>query len=111
MKDSQIQSSHAYLVCDSLIMCSDPEDLRRRASWDGASGTSRQTLLSELQRTFLRLISVMMSTNFGTRLYTLYDNDPFPATFSFIDTVEILSKRALPISQCADECYFFLAVL
>lgn len=42
--------SYAYHVYDSLIMCSDPEDLRRRASWDGASGTSRRVLLSELQR-------------------------------------------------------------
>ncbi|KAG7092657.1 hypothetical protein E1B28_008993 [Marasmius oreades] len=34
----------------SLIMCSDPEDVRRRADWDGASGTSRLHLLNDLQR-------------------------------------------------------------
>ncbi|KAF9265565.1 WD40 repeat-like protein [Marasmius fiardii PR-910] len=34
----------------SLIMCSDPEDVRRRAEWDGASGTSRLQLLNDLQR-------------------------------------------------------------
>ncbi|KAF9532157.1 WD40 repeat-like protein [Crepidotus variabilis] len=32
----------------SLIMCSEPEDLRNRAGWDGASGTSRQHLLDTL---------------------------------------------------------------
>ncbi|KAF9558038.1 WD40 repeat-like protein [Agrocybe pediades] len=32
----------------SLIMCSEPEDLRRRAGWDGASGTSRHQLLETL---------------------------------------------------------------
>ncbi|KAK7054652.1 hypothetical protein VNI00_003115 [Paramarasmius palmivorus] len=34
----------------NLIMCSDPEDVRQRAGWDGASGTSRRELLSELHR-------------------------------------------------------------
>jgi len=29
-------------------MCSEPEDLRRRAFWDGAAGTSRQRLLNTL---------------------------------------------------------------
>lgn len=33
---------------ESFIMCSDPEDLRKRAGWDGASGTSRQQLLDTL---------------------------------------------------------------
>lgn len=32
----------------SLIMCSEPEDVRRRANWDGASGTSRRQLLDTL---------------------------------------------------------------
>ncbi|KDR73582.1 hypothetical protein GALMADRAFT_620676 [Galerina marginata CBS 339.88] len=32
----------------SLIMCSEPEDLRNRAGWDGASGTSRHQLLDTL---------------------------------------------------------------
>ncbi|CAG8461355.1 8445_t:CDS:2, partial [Ambispora leptoticha] len=31
-------------------MCSNAEDLKRRAEWDGASGTSRQKLLLELQK-------------------------------------------------------------
>ncbi|KAL6301773.1 WD40 repeat-like protein [Sparassis latifolia] len=34
----------------SLMMCSDPDDLRQRAGWDGASGSSRRQLLVNLQR-------------------------------------------------------------
>ncbi|KAF8226747.1 WD40 repeat-like protein [Tricholoma matsutake] len=34
----------------SFIMCSEPDDLRQRASWDGASGSSRRLLLNSLQR-------------------------------------------------------------
>ncbi|GAA5986718.1 hypothetical protein JCM11641_007751 [Rhodosporidiobolus odoratus] len=33
----------------SLIMCMSPDDLRLRAGWDGAGGSSRQQLLVELQ--------------------------------------------------------------
>jgi WD40 repeat protein len=33
----------------SLMMRSDPQDLRRRASWDGVSGISRRQLLDDLQ--------------------------------------------------------------
>lgn len=31
-----------------LLMCNTPEQLKGKADWDGAAGTSRQTLLSEL---------------------------------------------------------------
>lgn len=31
-------------------MCSEPEDLRQRAGWDGASGNSRRKLLANLHR-------------------------------------------------------------
>ncbi|KAG8904251.1 hypothetical protein FRB99_002035 [Tulasnella sp. 403] len=37
-------------ILSSLMMCTDPEDLRERAKWDGAEGTSRRKLLSDLQR-------------------------------------------------------------
>ncbi|KAF9447666.1 WD40 repeat-like protein [Macrolepiota fuliginosa MF-IS2] len=33
----------------SLLMCSDPEELRQRTGWDGASGSSRHQLLDDLQ--------------------------------------------------------------
>ncbi|KAJ7709607.1 WD40 repeat-like protein [Mycena rosella] len=34
----------------SLMMCSEPEDLRQRAGWDGAAGHSRRILLDNLHR-------------------------------------------------------------
>ncbi|KAI0672732.1 WD40 repeat-like protein [Trametes maxima] len=34
----------------SLMMCSDPSDLRHQVGWDGAGGTSRRRLLMDLQR-------------------------------------------------------------
>ncbi|OJT04343.1 WD repeat-containing protein 26 [Trametes pubescens] len=34
----------------SLMMCSDPADLRSQVAWDGAGGTSRRRLLMDLQR-------------------------------------------------------------
>ncbi|KAI8982846.1 WD40 repeat-like protein [Trametes punicea] len=34
----------------SLMMCSDPVDLRQQVGWDGASGASRRRLLMDLQR-------------------------------------------------------------
>ena len=92
-------------------MCSDPEDLRRRASWDGASGTSRRTLLTELQRKLLCPSFQGDVNKHYNRFYTLYDDDSFPPTRRSIDTVEILSKRTLLISQRSDECCVFLIVL
>jgi hypothetical protein len=58
---AQLQSLTAYvqvlasmsffltLRFSSLMMCSDPADLRQRAGWDGAGETSRRKLLANLQ--------------------------------------------------------------
>ncbi|KAG2041820.1 hypothetical protein BDR03DRAFT_680239 [Suillus americanus] len=40
------------------MMCSDPQDLRRRASWDGVSGISRRQLLNDLRRQYEMEISL-----------------------------------------------------
>jgi len=53
-------------VLSSLVMCTSTEDLRIRAEWDGAGGTSRHQLLSDLQ--VLISPSVMIPEN---RLSTL----------------------------------------
>lgn len=37
----------------SLMMCTNVEDLRERAGWDGAAGHSRRRLLVNLQRMHL----------------------------------------------------------
>ncbi|KAF5315776.1 hypothetical protein D9611_004875 [Ephemerocybe angulata] len=42
-----VDPDHLHTL-SSLIMCSEPEDLRRRADWDGAAGLSRQRLLNTL---------------------------------------------------------------
>ncbi|KAK0635741.1 WD40-repeat-containing domain protein [Bombardia bombarda] len=34
----------------SLLMCQSPDDLKKKAAWDGAFGTSREILLSQLSR-------------------------------------------------------------
>ena len=51
VRSYSVQDFIDFLEC-SLIMCSTPEDLRRRAGWDGARGTSRMRLLNNLQSAF-----------------------------------------------------------
>lgn len=46
-------------------MCPTPEDLRNRARWDGAQGSSRQDLLSELSRTSENRCPEQMLTTTG----------------------------------------------
>ncbi|KAL5529369.1 hypothetical protein ACEPAG_5354 [Sanghuangporus baumii] len=75
----------------SLIMCSNAEDLRQRAKWDGAAGTSRRTLLSSLQR-FISPSIMMPQRRFAAlieqafayqRMNCLYHNTPYaPESFS-----------------------------
>ncbi|KAH7889566.1 WD40 repeat-like protein [Phlebopus sp. FC_14] len=72
----------------SFIMCSDPEDLRRRASWDGVSGLSRQTLLSDLQQfipsaTMIpqrRFAALLTQSRFYQRERCIYHNTCMNAT-------------------------------
>ncbi|PKS05340.1 hypothetical protein jhhlp_008714, partial [Lomentospora prolificans] len=55
---SVLRSELTPLQCDTtrvhflstLLMCQSIDDLKARAEWDGAEGTSRQTLLSELSK-------------------------------------------------------------
>ncbi|KAK7037966.1 WD-domain-containing protein, partial [Favolaschia claudopus] len=44
-----VDSEQLHML-SSLMMCSEPEDLRRRAGWDGAAGNSRRILLDQLHR-------------------------------------------------------------
>ncbi|KAJ6525716.1 WD40-repeat-containing domain protein [Mycena capillaripes] len=44
-----VDSEQLHML-SSLMMCSEPEDLRRRAEWDGAAGNSRRILLENLHR-------------------------------------------------------------
>ncbi|KAG2158482.1 WD40 repeat-like protein [Suillus bovinus] len=75
----------------SLMMCSDPQDLRRRASWDGASGNSRRRLLEDLQH-YIPSSTMIPQRRFSTllaqsreyqRQRCLYHNSPVdPSSFS-----------------------------
>ncbi|KAI0437697.1 WD40-repeat-containing domain protein [Xylaria telfairii] len=44
------QNTQKLHFLSGLIMCQSMDELRSKASWDGANGRSRQTLLSELSR-------------------------------------------------------------
>ena len=47
---NELSLTPCLFIIISLIMCSDAEDLRQRAGWDGAYGNSRLKLLANLQR-------------------------------------------------------------
>lgn len=68
----------------SLIMCSEPEDLRQRAGWDGASGASRMHLLDNLHRYIpssvmipqRRLATLLQQSRIYQRQRCVYHNLP-----------------------------------
>jgi hypothetical protein len=44
------QNTDRLHLLTSLVLCSSIEDVMQQASWDGTNGTSREQLLTELQR-------------------------------------------------------------
>lgn len=84
-------SSDQLHTLSSLIMCSDTQDLRRRALWDGASSLSRQALLADLQQ-FIPSSAMIPQRRFATLLTQarhyqrercIYHNAPMnPSSFS-----------------------------
>ncbi|KAI6150688.1 WD40 repeat-like protein [Pisolithus tinctorius] len=60
-------SSEQLHALSSLIMCSDAQELRRRALWDGASGASRKALLTDLQE-FIPSATMIPQRRFATLL-------------------------------------------
>lgn len=56
-------------------MCSNADDLRHRAKWDGVRGSSRRNLLSQLQRTCSYHPFNHTDVNDGTRLRQAFDDD------------------------------------
>ncbi|KAJ6597194.1 WD40 repeat-like protein [Mycena vulgaris] len=55
-------------ILSSLMMCSEPEDLRQRAGWDGAAGNSRRILLDNLHR-YIPPSIMVPPRRFSTLLY------------------------------------------
>lgn len=91
-------------VLSSLMMCSGPEDLRRRASWDGASGTSRRQLLDDLQH-YIPSSIMIPQRRFSTlltqsRLYQrhrcIYHNSPGDSTSFSLFSNHMCDKEAFP---------------
>lgn len=91
-------------VLSSLMMCSDPEDLRRRASWDGASGTSRRQLLDDLQHYIpssimipqRRFSTLLTQSREYQRHHCLYHNSPVePSSFSLFSD-HTCNKESFP---------------
>ncbi|KAJ7343183.1 WD40 repeat-like protein [Mycena albidolilacea] len=86
----EVDSEHLHIL-SSLMMCSEPEDLRRRAGWDGAAGNSRRILLENLHRYIppsimvppRRFSTLLHQANEFQRQQCVYHNTPSsPAGFS-----------------------------
>ncbi|KAI0797559.1 WD40 repeat-like protein [Abortiporus biennis] len=98
-----IDSEHLHSL-SSLLMCSDPSDLRQRAGWDGISGSSRRKLLMNLQR-YIPSSVMIPQRRFSTlldqaRLYQqnrcLYHNAPTNARTFSLYTDHLCDKDAFP---------------
>ncbi|KAF9059529.1 WD40 repeat-like protein [Rhodocollybia butyracea] len=72
----------------SLIMCTEPEDIRQRAGWDGASGQSRKQLLLDLHR-FIpasvmipqrRFLTLLQQAHEDQLRRCIYHNTPLEST-------------------------------
>ncbi|KAH9930616.1 WD40 repeat-like protein [Fomitopsis serialis] len=88
----------------SLMMCSNPEDLRQRAGWDGASGHSRRRLLGNLQR-YIPSSVMIPQRRFATLLdqarayqqsLCLYHNAPSNSRTFSLYTDHLCDKDAFP---------------
>ncbi|KAJ3812428.1 WD40 repeat-like protein [Lentinula aff. lateritia] len=75
-------------VLSSLMMCTEPEDVRQRAGWDGASGQSRQQLLLDLHR-FIppsimipqrRFLTLLQQAHQDQLRRCIYHNTPLEST-------------------------------
>ncbi|KAI0071759.1 WD40 repeat-like protein, partial [Panus rudis PR-1116 ss-1] len=88
----------------SLLMCSDPDELRQKANWDGAAGTSRRQLLVNLQR-YIPSSVMIPQRRFATlldqaRLYQqsrcLYHNSPSNARTFSLYTDHLCDNNVFP---------------
>ena len=59
----------------SLVMCTDAADLRLKAGWDGAHGSSRRRLLVNVQSESTLLVFAENIPPFKFRLYSLFLDD------------------------------------
>ncbi|TDL25023.1 WD40 repeat-like protein [Rickenella mellea] len=87
-----------------LIMCSNAEDLKSRAKWDGAAGVSRRQLLANLQR-FIpssvmipqrRFASLLQQAYTHQRTQCLYHNAPYDSSAFSLYTDHHCSRDSFP---------------
>ncbi|KAL1755957.1 WD40-repeat-containing domain protein [Schizophyllum commune] len=91
-------------VLSSYLMCEDPDDLRERAQWDGARGTSRQRLLTEIHRYVpsslmippRRMISLLEQSRSWQQSRCLYHNSPAYSLGYSLYTDHRCDKDAFP---------------
>ncbi|KAG6889821.1 hypothetical protein C0995_014298 [Termitomyces sp. Mi166 len=88
----------------SFLMCSEPEDLRQRAGWDGAAGSSRRQLLNNLQRYIpssimipqRRIATLLGQAHAHQQQHCLYHNTPSDSTSFSLYTDHHCDKSAFP---------------
>ncbi|KAG6837267.1 hypothetical protein H0H93_012272 [Arthromyces matolae] len=88
----------------SYMMCSEPEDLRQRAGWDGAAGSSRRQLLTNLQRYIpssvmipeRRLATLLKQAHLHQQQHCLYHNSPSESSSYSLYTDHHCNKSAFP---------------
>ncbi|KAF8077731.1 WD40 repeat-like protein [Lyophyllum atratum] len=88
----------------SLMMCSESDDLRHRAGWDGASGASRRQLLNNLQRYIpssimipqRRFSTLLNQAQAHQRQQCLYHNSPSDSSAFSLYTDHHCKKSAFP---------------
>ena len=98
------------LICfwlPSLIMCTEPEDLRRRAGWDGASGTSRHQLLDALHGKILVLSSGSMTYNSNYRVHSIRCHDSTTTLCCSSSSSTRTTTAAMYIPQSTSWCTVF----
>jgi hypothetical protein len=94
-------------------MCADPGDLRRRAGWDGASGTSRRQLLDALQGKLDRADYFgggFLITIGYVRLYSFGYHDTTAAVFNTSPSSEAVSTTTLRLPQLTYEFLIFFSI-
>ncbi|KAF8540353.1 WD40-repeat-containing domain protein [Trichophaea hybrida] len=100
----------------SLMMCLSAEDLKQEADWDGASGSSRQHLLSELSKfispsimipehRLSSLLQQVKQTQISNCLYHNTSNSPSLYSDHTCDRNQFPSLTVELLSDHADEVY------
>ncbi|KAH9928530.1 WD40 repeat-like protein [Epithele typhae] len=88
----------------SLMMCSDPADLRHQLGWDGATGTSRRKLLMDLQRYIpssvmipqRRFVTLLDQAQAFQQSRCLYHNAPLRSSSYSLYTNHMCERNSFP---------------